>query len=301
MRRISFVVLVLVAGLVALVWAGEYGFGPVVITRESEHKLILRFGQPVAVLDKPGLSFRIPLLDEVETYDRRLQYLNAHPVEMLIARGEKLIVDFFVVWYIRDPLAFRKNFPQVFPESMHAAEERIQERVNALVGAKIGGLELSQLLQRAEVLSELAEESSAALSETGVDVVDVRLNRTEIPPNAEPAAFAQMREQRRALAREYRVSGERQARETRAEAERLGRTTIARAQAQAEITRGEGDAQSTRIYAAAHGENPEFYAFVRSLEAYRKTLVKRTTMVLPPDHEFFRYLELYPAKSSPLR
>lgn len=291
MRRIAFVGLVAAALVVGLLWAAEFNYGPIVITRENEHKLILRFGEPVSVLDKPGIAFRVPLLDSVEAYDRRLQYLNARPVEMLIARGEKLIVDFFVVWRITDPLTFRENFPQVFPQSMKAAEERIQERVNALVGAKIGGLALSQLLQRAEVLSQLDEESSEALGSTGVEVVDVRLNRTEIPSNAEPAAFAQMREQRRALAREYRVGGERQAREVRADAERQARISIAEAQAQAEITRGEGDAQSARIYADAYGRDPEFYAFVRSLEAYRKTLLEGTTMVLAPDHEFFRYLQ----------
>lgn len=291
MRRGAFIALVLIAVTVGSLWAGEFGYGPLVITRENEHKLVLRFGQPVAILDKPGLSLRIPVLDSVEVYDRRLQYLNARPVEMLIAQGEKLIVDFFVIWRITDPLTFRENFPQVFPESMRAAEERIQEQVNALVGAKIGGLALAQLLQRAEVLSQLDEESSAALVGAGVEVVDVRLNRTEIPPNAEPAAFAQMREQRRALAREYRVSGERQAREVLAEADRLAITAIAEAQTLADITRGEGDAQSARIYADAYNADPEFYAFVRTLEAYRKTLVSGTTMVLSPDHEFFRYLQ----------
>jgi membrane protease subunit HflC len=259
----------------------------VVITREDQHKLILRLGDPVSIQKEPGLTLRIPLLDSVEVYDRRLQYLNARPVEMLIARGEKLIVDFFVVWRIHDPLAFRQNFGN----DMRRAEDRIQERVNALVGAKIGGLELSQLLQRSEVLTQLDEESSEALASSGVRVVDVRLNRTEIPANAEPAAFAQMREQRRALAREYRVGGERQAREIRAEAERLSRTQIAEAQALADKTRGEGEGESARIYADAFGQNPEFYSFVRSLEAYRKTIGEGTTMVLPPDHEFFRYLQ----------
>ena len=287
MRRLGFFSLVLIALIVAALWAGDLGFGPVVITREDQHKLILRLGDPVAILDEPGISLRIPLLDVVEVYDKRLQYLNARPVQMLIARGEKLIVDFFVVWRIYDPLAFRQNFGH----DMRGAEDRIQERVNALVGAKIGGLELSQLLQRSEVLTQLDEESSEALASTGVEVVDVRLNRTEIPPNAEPAAFAQMREQRRALAREYRVGGERQAREIRAGAERFSRTQIAEAQAEADETRGEGDAQSARIYADAFNRNPEFYAFVRSLEAYRKTIGDGTTMVLPPDHEFFRYLQ----------
>ena len=287
MRRVAFFALIAAALIVASLWGGALGIGPIVITHENEHKLILRLGDPVAILDEPGLSLRIPLLDRVEVYDKRLQYLNAPPMEMLIARGEKLIVDFFVVWHIQDALAFRQNFGQDMPR----AEARIQERVNALVGAKIGGLQLDQLLQRSEVLTQLDEESSEALASTGVRVVDVRLNRTEIPPNAEPAAFAQMREQRRALAREYRVGGERQAREIIAEAKRLARTQVAEAQAGADRTRGHGDAESARIYADAFGRNPEFYSFVRSLEAYRKTIGEGTTMVLPPDHEFFRYLQ----------
>ena len=167
MRRMAYVSLVLIALIVAALWAGEFGFGPVVITREDQHKLILRLGDPVAILNEPGIAARIPLLDVVEVYDRRIQYMDARPVEMLIARGEKLIVDFFVLWRINDPLAFRQNFGN----DMRRAEDRIQERVNALVGAKIGGLELSQLLQRSEVLSRLDEESSAALASTGVQVV----------------------------------------------------------------------------------------------------------------------------------
>ena len=287
MRRLLFGVLLVIAGFVALVWAGQFGMGPVIVTPEYESKIVLRFGRPVKILTAPGLAFRVPLLDEVLTFDKRLQYLNAQPVEMLIARGEKLIIDFYAVWRITDPLAFRRAFPR----GMQQAAGRIQETVNALVGAKVGGLELVQLLQRAEDLHTLDEEGSARLVGSGVEIVDVRINRTEIPSNAEPAAYQQMREQRRALARDARVKGEREGRRIRAESEREARTTRARARAWSETTRGEGDAEAARIYADAYSQDPEFYAFVRSLEAYRTTIGPRTTMVLPPDHEFFRFLQ----------
>ncbi len=287
MRRLPFALLLVIASVVALVWAGQFGMGPVIVTPEYESKIVLRFGSPVKILTEPGLAFRVPLLDEVLTFDKRLQYLNAQPVEMLIARGEKLIIDFYAVWRITDPLAFRRAFPSGMPQ----AASRIQETVNALVGAKVGGLELVQLLQRAEDLQTLDEEGSARLADSGVEIVDVRINRTEIPPNAEPAAYQQMREQRRALARDARVKGEREARRIRAESEREARTTRARARAWSETTRGEGDAEAARIYADAYSQDPEFYAFVRSLEAYRATIGPRTTMVLPPDHEFFRFLQ----------
>ncbi len=285
MSRILFPLLFVAALLVATIWSGNLGIGPLVVNREGEVRVILRLGDPVNVIPQPGLAFRVPVLDEVVVFDGRFQYLDAQPVEMLIARGEKLIIEYFVVWRVRDPLEFLKNFPQ-----KRVARDRIQETVNALVGEKIGGLTLAEILSRSEELGRLAARADEELSRTGVDIVDVRINRAELPRAAEPAAYDQMREQRRALAREYRVRGEREARVIRAEADRDARTTVASARSKAEVTRGEGDAESARIYAEAYGRDPDFYAFVRSLEAYRKSLGERTTLVLPPDHEFFRFL-----------
>ncbi|MCZ6782505.1 MAG: protease modulator HflC [Proteobacteria bacterium] len=287
MGRVLFPALILAAVLVATVWAGNLGLGPLVINRESEFRIVQRFGNPVSVMTEPSWGLRVPLLDSVRVFDSRLQYLDAQAVEMLISRGEKLIVDYYVVWRIGDPLLFLQSFPG----GMEKAKDRIQSRVNAQVGAKIGGLSLAQILQRAEILDTLAAEAEASLRDQGIEVVDVRLNRTELPRKAEPAAYEQMREQRRAIARAERVEGEREARTIRAAAEREARTTVAAARSRSEILRGEGDARSASIYAAAYNRDPEFYAFVRSLEAYRKSLGERTTMVLPPDHEFFRFLE----------
>ncbi len=287
MRRLFFPLLVIAGILVGLLWVGSFGIGPVIVVREDQVLIVLRFGEVVKVLDEPGPSWRIPVLDSVITYDARLQYLNAEPVEKLAMGGEKLIIDFYAVWKLSDAHAFRRSYPQGFPQ----ARRRIQETLNSLVGAKIGGLTRTQLLARSEVISSLDEESDAELASTGVDIIDVRLNRIELPRAAEPAAYRQMREQRRATSRELRAVGERRAREIRAKAERNARLALAEARSQAEITRGQGDARSARIYAQAYNKDPEFYAFVRSLEAYRATLKGRTTMVLRPDHEFFRFLD----------
>ena len=287
MRRVLFLGLIVAASFVALLWAGQYDSGPFVITKQYEFRVVLRFGNPVGVLTEPGLSLRIPLVDQVLTFDRRIQYLNVPAVEMLIANNEKLIVDYYAVWVIDDPRSFLERYTGL----KEVAERRIQEVVTGVVGANIAALDLDQLLQRSDVLQRLAEESNRDLAGTGVHVVDVRLNRTEIPARAEPAAFAQMREQRHARAREYRVRGERDAREIRAQAERVGRTVLAKARGASEVLRGEGDAEAAAIYADAYSKDPEFYAFVRSLEAYRKSLKENTTMVLAPDHEFFRFLE----------
>lgn len=287
MRRLVLPLLVLAGLAGGLLWAGNYGYGPFVIVREDQIKMLLRFGEVVQTLDEPGLAFRIPGLDDVLTYDARLQYLNAAPVEKLARGGEKLIIDFYAVWRIADAHAFRRSYPR----GPLQAEQRIQETVNSLVGAKIGSLTRAQLLARSEVISTLDEESDAELESTGVDVVDVRLNRIELPRAAEPAAYKQMREQRRAVSRERRAAGERRAREIRAKADREAELTVAEARSKAEITRGEGDAEAARIYGEAYGKDADFYAFVRSLEAYRSSLKGRTTLVLPPDHEFFRFLD----------
>ncbi len=283
-------VLFLLAASVGLIWAGEFGYGPIVITKEDQYKVVVGLMGPKAVLTEPGWDpsvWKIPFVDEVHEYDRRLRYLNARPVRVVIANDEKLIVDYYAIWRITEPLSFLRNYPA----GEASAEQRIQEDIKSLVGSKIGELSLSQLLARTEVLSTLHAESSVRLEGTGVEVVDVRLNRTELPPNAVTAAYAQMREQRTALAREHRAQGDRMARETRASADRLAVTTLAGARSKSERVRGEGDAQATRIFSQAHGKDPEFYVFVRSLDAYRKTLGTGTTMVLSPDHVFLRNLK----------
>lgn len=298
MRRLLLPVLLVVGVCVGLLWAGNFGFGPVVVVREDQVLIVLRFGEVVKVLDKPGPSWRLPLVDKVITYDAKLQYLNAEPVEKLAQGGEKLIIDFYAVWRLSDAHAFRRTYPRGFSQ----AQRRIQETLNSLVGAKIGGLTRAQLLARSEVISRLDEEADEELASTGVDVIDVRLNRIELPRAAEPAAYSQMREQRKATSRELRAVGERRAREIRANADREATLALAKARGQAEVVRGEGDAQSARIYAKAYGRDPEFFAFLRSLEAYRATLKGRTTMVLRPDHEFFRFLDpAVDAGSSPAR
>jgi membrane protease subunit HflC len=282
-----FSLLLLVATLVGTLWAGQFGWGPTVIVNQWEHKIPLLLGAPWREpISEPGLTWRIPLVETMTTLDKRLQFLDAKPVELLIG-NETLLVDYYAIWRIIDPLLFLRSYPGGIPD----AERAIGRRLRSQVGATIGRMPLEQLLARAKVIDDLGSEVSVALAEKGVEVVDVRINRTELPRDAESAAYEQMREQRRAISREHRAKGEREAREIRAKTEREARTLVAEATAKSEITMGEGDAEAAAIYAAAYGNDPEFYNFVRSLEAYRLSLRQHTTMVLPPDHEFFRYLQ----------
>jgi membrane protease subunit HflC len=289
--RLLFVPIVLVAIVVALLWAGQYDLGPLVFNRADEYRLVLRLGKPIAEIEEAGLpgmfAPRIPFLDEVQVFDKKIQYLNAAAAEIEIAGNERLIVDYYVLWQIQSPLDFRRSFPG----GVAAAEERIQRTVGALVGDSVGTLTMSELLARAEALETLDERATTELAANGVRIVDVRINRTELPLRSESATFEQMREQRRAISRQKRASGEREAREIRARAEREAREMVAKARSESEILRGEGDAEAARIYADAYSKDPDFYAFVRSLQAYRKTLGDKTTIVVPPDHSFFQFLD----------
>jgi len=284
--RWLFLPLLLLGAAAGTIWAGQFGIGPAVVVNQWEYKIPLLLGAPWREsLSEPGLTWRLPLVEEMVTIDKRLQFLDAEPVEMQI-ESERLAIDYYAIWRVNDPLLFRRSFPR----GANSAEGVIQRQLKSVVGATVGRMTLEELLARAELVGALGKEISANLASKGVEIIDVRINRTELPMEAKTAAYDQMREQRRAISREHRAKGERAAREIRARADREARTVLAEARSLAEVTRGQGDAEAAGIYARAYTEDSEFYAFLRSLEAYRGTLNQNTTLVLSPDHDFLRYL-----------
>jgi membrane protease subunit HflC len=282
-----FFALVLSAIAAALVWAGEFDWGPVVITHEDEHKIVLFLGSPISVRTRPGLSLRPPF-GQVRVIDRRLQYLNAEPQQMQTRDAERPIVDHYVVWRISDPLRFFAAFPQ----GIEQAEGQIDRVTRSDVRDVIGQSTLEELVtsQRTALMDRVTEESRKGLADFGIEVADVRINRTELPRATEENVYARMRTERERLARKYRAEGDEEGRRVRAEADRQAQVTVAEAQRESSILVGEGDAEAARVYAEAHGQAPEFYGFLRRLEAYRKTIGSRTTLVLPPDNDFFELL-----------
>lgn len=289
--RLLFGLLVVGAALVALLWASQIDRGPLVINRLDEYRLVLRLGRPIAELEEAGLAGmwgpRLPFIDTVLVFDKKIQYLSAAASEVQIANNDRLILDYYVLWRIESPLAFRRSFPGGTSE----ARERIQKTVGSLVGDAVGTLSMQQVLARAGGLDGLARRATEIFADDGLRVLEVRINRTELPLPSQQATFDQMREQRRAVAREKRAKGAREGREIRARADHDARQILAEANAAAQVMRGEGEAEAARIYAAAHGKDPEFYVFIRSLEAYRRSLPDRTSLFLSPDHEFFRYFQ----------
>ncbi|MHA7840024.1 MAG: SPFH domain-containing protein, partial [bacterium] len=178
--RFLFGLIVLAAVGVGTIWAAQFDRGPLVINREDQYRIILRLGKPIKEMTEASWTVRIPLIDEVKVFDKRLQYLNAAATEIEIGENERLIVDYYVVWQISAPLQFRRSFPG----GVRQASDRIQQRVGSLVGGAAGNLTMQQLLSRAEVLEALDTRATEELSSNGVRVIDVRINRTELPLKA---------------------------------------------------------------------------------------------------------------------
>lgn len=288
MRRVIVVLLVLIGLATGLTALANLGVPPLVVTREGEQKLILRLGE-VWHVTRPGLWWMIPFVDEARIYDSRWLYNSTEARDIQTKDGEQLRIDNYTVWRVADPRAFL----EAFPGGMTAAEQRIDRVVRDGVREVIGRHTLSEVLkdQRVAIMSSIAENSREELTPVGIEIADVRINRTELPANAEDSVYARMVTERERLARKNRAGGEERARGIRAEADREARVIVAKAHRDAELMRGKGDAESTRIYAEAYQSDPDFYAFTRSLEAYRKTIDEKTTVVLSPDTEFFRFLE----------
>jgi len=287
MRRaiaLSIVLAAIFSGLTAL---GTRDVGPVVITREGEQKVLLMFGKVLKVTT-PGIFVRVPFLMDIETYPSLKLYLNVDPESIQTRDQERIVIDNYVVWRIVKPIKFLSSFPQ----GLESARQQINRVVKAAVREVVGKHTLLDVLsvERENIRLAITDRTARSLAEDGIAIDDVRITRTELPEATEKNVFARMKTDRTRLARKYRAEGEEKAREIRADAEREARVTIANARKTSEIARGQGDAEAARIYAKAYENDPEFYAFVRTMEAYRKTLATDTTLVLSPDSEFFQYL-----------
>lgn len=279
----------LIALAVGMIFLGQQGIGPIVITSEGQQRIILMLGNPRDEPVGPGIALRWPFIEDVRTFDARWLHLSSEPKEIQTTDRERIVVDNYVVWRISDPLLFYKSFPQGISEAKTQIGQQVRSKVREVIGQRTLIAVLKE--DREAVTEEITRKSADELRLFGIDVNDVRINKTELPRGTEENVYARMRAERERLARKSRAEGDMDARRIRAEADRDATVVVAEARRQAEIERGQGDATSTRIYAEAYGADEEFYAFLRTLEAYEKTLGKGTTMVLPPSHEFFRLFQ----------
>jgi membrane protease subunit HflC len=260
------------------------------VVRQTEQVLVLQFGELKRVIKEPGLKAKIPLIQNVVYVDNRVLDLDPPAEEVIASDQKRLVVDAVARYRITDPLKF---FQTVGNEN--GLQARLSRIVNGSLRNVIGNYTLLDVLsdRRAAIMAEIRDQVNAEVSSFGVDVIDVRLRRADLPQANSEAIFQRMRSERDREAKQARAEGAEISQRIRARAERERTVITAEAQKTSQIVRGEGDGQSVKIYADAFGRDPQFFAFYRSMEAYRKALGgDNTTMVLAPDSEFFRYFGL---------
>lgn len=266
-------------------------FSSVFIVNESQTALVLNLGKVVRSDLEPGLHFKWPLVEEVRKFDRRILSLDDAPERYLTAEKKDVEIDFFVKWRISDVTTF---YRVASGGDEGAAKARLAPIVKNALRNEINQLDLVAVVSsgRSNLTSRLLKNINASAATLGIQVLDVRIKRINLPQDSDilVSVFNRMRAERARVANQLRAEGEQAAQGIRAEAERERQVLLADAEREAQIKRGEGDARAAEVGAAAYGQDAEFYAFYRSLEAYRNSLADgRTTMVLDPDSEFLRY------------
>ncbi len=272
-------------GLIVVV-LGVIAYSALFTVHQTQQALILQFGNPIRTIPEAGLQFKLPFVQNVEYYDRRILDLDPPVQEVILADQKRINVDAFARYKIVDPLEFRKravtdlNFRQIFGN-----------RLNAAIRAEIGKILLGDMLteKRARVMDIISNQMKSQAAEFGTEVIDVRIGRTDLPEETAQAVYNRMRSDRVAHAAKLRAEGEEQKLKIQAIADKDRTIILAEAQRQSEILRGQGEGERNRILGEAFGRDPGFFDFYRSMEAYGEALGEGTTMVLTPDSEFFRY------------
>jgi len=278
-------IILIVLGTVVVV-GGILAFDAMYTVHQTQHALILQFGRYVRTESNPGLHFKKPFLESVEYFENRLLDLDPPAQEVVLADQKRVNVDAFVRYKIVKPLEFKKkavtqtNFLQVFGG-----------RLNAAVRAEVGQILLGDMLsdKREDVMSRITNQMKSQAADFGIEVVDVRIGRTDLPPATSQAVYNRMRSERVEQAVKLRSEGAKVKAEIQANADRERTVILAGARRTSQILRGEGEGLKTRLLNDAFGKDVEFFGFYRSMEAYGEALGAGTTMVLSPDSEFFRY------------
>src|SRR5258708_3868872 len=277
------------AGALALLLLGWLTFYSV---RETEFVLITQFGRPLYTVTDAGLHAKW-FFQSTNFFDRRLRVYNPRPSEFLTHDKKNLVIESYVAWRIQDP----KRFVETVGDP-GAAEMRLHDIVWSGLSAALGTHDLDSLIapsaetvQASTLLDKLTGMTdAAALERYGIQVVDVRIKRLNLPEQNKQSVYARMRAERERIARQYRAEGEEQALRIRADADRQKEEILSGAYKEAEKIKGEGDAQATRTYGAAYAKNPNFYKLLRTLEAYKKIFDDKTTAILSSDSELLRIM-----------
>jgi len=277
-------IVIAVVGLVVLAVLSASLF----IVPEQQTAILLRLGKIVDSDFKPGLHVKMPVVQNVVLFDRRIQTLDTKPEHFLTSEKKFVVVDSFVKWRIGDVAQYYRSTSG----NIATTSRLLGERINAALRDEFGQRTIQEVVagDRSQIMEELAKKADEGANDLGVEIVDVRIKKIDFPPEISSRVYERMQTERERVARELRAQGAEAAERIRADADRQKTEILAQAYKESEIIRGEGDALSAKAYADAFNKNAEFYAFWRSLDAYRDVFANGgSMMVLDPESEFFRY------------
>ena len=279
-----------VAGIVALVVALALvviGYSSLFTVQQTEQALVVRFGKPVDVVTEPGLNFKAPFIDNVISIDKRILDLENPSQEVIAFDQKRLVVDAFARYRIKNALQFYQSVG-----SIQTANVQLGTLLNASLRRVLGEVTFTQVVrdEREGLMRKIRDQLDKEADAYGIQVVDVRIRRADLPETNSQAVYNRMKTERQREAEEFRALGGQKAQEIRSKADREATVIVAEANSQAEQTRGAGDAERNRLFAEAYGKDPDFFAFYRSMSAYENGLKSgETRFLLRPDSEFFRY------------
>jgi membrane protease subunit HflC len=281
---------------VLLFAAAVIGYSSLFSVYQTQQALVVRLGQPVRVVNEPGLHLKAPFIDNVITIDRRILDLEAPAQEVIASDQKRLVVDAFARYKIKDPLRFYQTVG-----SIPGANSQLAILLNSALRRVLGEVTFTHVVrdQRADLMSRIRESVDREADNYGINVVDVRIRRADLPEQNSQAVYQRMQTERQREAAEFRAQGAQRAQEIRSRADREVTVLIADAQSSGEKIRGEGDSQRNKIFADAFNQDPDFFSFYRSMQAYETSLRPNDTrLLLKPDTNFFRYFNDPTGKAS---
>ena len=273
--------------LPTIVLIGVIIFQSLFIVQEISQAIVLQFGDPKKIVTKAGLNFKLPFIQNVVYLDKRILNLDNDPEEVIAADQKRLIVDAFARFKIVDPLKF-----YISVGNERVARSRLSTIINSRIRGVLGTQELATLLStdRARQMQIIQSQVNEEAKNFGINIVDVRIKRADLPPANSEAIYKRMQTEREREAKEFRAQGAEIAQKIRSTADKDVTVILAQANKKSEIMKGEGDGQRNKIFANAFGRDPQFFAFYRAMQAYEKALIGgETSLVLSPDSEFFKF------------
>ena len=273
--------------IVALIVISIFCSASLFTVDETEQVIITQLGKYVRTVTEPGLNFKVPFLQSAHKFEDRILEYDATAAEIITNDKKHLVIDNYARWKIVDPLKFYQAV-----RNEDGAQDRLDDIVFSEIREELARHTLTEIvsINREAIMETVHKQCDAKAREYGIEVVDVRIKRADLPAEVAGSVYSRMIAERERMAKKYRSEGEEESVMIKATADKDKTILLAESYRQAETLKGEGDAEAIRIYAEAFDKDPEFYAFLKTLETYEKSLISNTTVILPSDSDFFQYL-----------